>query len=84
MEMSLSAIELDGTVNEHHQIQLDEPLPIETSNRVRVVILYSSDDKIGEKDLLRAASKNSAFDFLNDSSEDIYTLGDGKPLENTI
>lgn len=84
MEAMLSAIELAGTIDEHHQIQLDEPLPIEPSKRVRVIVLYSNNDEISEKDWLRAASKNSAFDFLKDSSEDIYTLEDGKPLENAI
>ena len=84
METALIAIELTGTINEHHQIQLDEPLPIDVSKRVRVIVLYSSDDEIGEKEWLQAAAKNSAFDFLNDTAEDIYTLDDGKPLQDEI
>lgn len=80
METTLSAIELSGTINEHHQIQLDEPLPIEASKRVRVIVLYSTDDDISEKEWLQVAETNSAFAFLNDPAEDIYTLEDGKPL----
>lgn len=80
METTLSAIELSGTVNENHQIQLDEPLPIEASKRVRVIVLYSTDDDINEKEWLQTATTNSAFAFLNDPAEDIYTLADGKPL----
>ena len=80
METMLSAIELLGTINEHHQIQLDEPLPIEASKRVRVIVLYESDDQINEKEWLQSASANSAFAFLDDPAEDIYTLTDGKPL----
>jgi hypothetical protein len=82
METTLSAIELSGTINEHHQIQLDEPLPIEASKRVRVIVLYESDGQINEKEWLRSAAANSAFAFLNDPAEDIYTLTDGKPLSD--
>jgi hypothetical protein len=32
--------------------------------------------------LQEAAAKNSAFAFLNDSEEDIYTLEDGKAIED--
>jgi hypothetical protein len=82
METTLSAIELSGTINENHQIQLDEPLPIEASKRVRVIVLYSTDDDISEKEWLQAATTSSAFDFLDDPAEDIYTLEDGKPLSD--
>lgn len=81
METTLSAIELSGTINENHQIQLDEPLPIEASKRVRVIVLYSTDDDISEKEWLQGAAINPAFAFLNDPAEDIYTLEDGKPLD---
>ena len=82
METTLSAIELSGTINEQHQIQLDEPLPIEASKRVRVIVLYESDDQINEKEWLQSASANSTFAFLNDPAEDIYTLTDGQPLSD--
>ena len=81
METSLSAVELTGTINELHQIQLDEPLPSGVPKRVRVIVLFAVDgEEPTEKDWLRAAATNTAFDFLNDVDEDIYTLDDGEPL----
>lgn len=80
MEISLSAIELTGTINEHHQIQLDDPLPFDVPKRVRVIVLYSVDDELNEREWLQAAATNPAFAFLNDPAEDIYTLEDGKQV----
>lgn len=82
METTLAAIELSGTVNENHQIQLDEPLPIEASKRVRVIVLYSTDNDISDKEWMQAAGANPAFSFLNDPAEDIYSLEDGKPFSD--
>lgn len=82
METTLSAIELSGTINENHQIQLDEPLPIEASKRVRVIVLYSTDEDISVKEWVHAATRCSVFDFLDDPAEDIYTLEDGKPFSD--
>lgn len=73
------AIETTGTVDIKHQLVLDEPLQIEVPTRVRVIILLPEDD-IDEKVWARAAAENLAFEFLKDSSEDIYTLSDGKPF----
>ncbi len=36
-----------------------------------------SDDSTDEREWLRAATRNPAFDFLKDSVEDIYTPADG-------
>lgn len=82
METTFSAIELSGIVKEDHQIQLDEPLPIEASKRVRVIVLYATDDDLNEKEWMQTAAGNSAFAFLNDPAEDIYSLEDGKPFED--
>ena len=80
----LTAIETTGTINANHQIVLDEDLPDNAPNRVRVIVLYDENTDINEKEWMQAASKNDAFDFLNDESEDIYTLEDGKPLNDEI
>jgi hypothetical protein len=37
-----------------------------------------------EKDWVKAASQNDAFDFMNHDAEGIYTLKDGKPLTDEI
>jgi hypothetical protein len=36
----MKTIESIGTIDNQHQIQLDEPLPIEEATRVRVVVHY--------------------------------------------
>ncbi len=36
---------------------------------------------ITDTDWLTAIANNTAFDFLQDEAEDIYTLADGKPLQ---
>jgi hypothetical protein len=76
----LSAIETTATVSANRQLLLDADLPENVSAKVRVIVLFSEDD-FDENEWLTAASKNDAFDFLNDEAEDIYSLQDGKPLE---
>ncbi len=80
----LTAIETTGTINANHQIVLDEELPDNAPSRVRVIVLYDENTDINEKEWMQAASKNDAFDFLNDEAEDIYTLEDGKPVHDEI
>lgn len=80
MEVTMTAIEATGTVDEHHQLQLDGLLPISGPMRVRVLVLYPLTDEWDEAEWLRAAARNPAFDFLNDPEEDIYSLADGKPF----
>jgi len=78
----LTAIETTGTIGAR-QLLLDEDLPENISAKVRVIVLFDEDD-LNEKEWMRAASKNDAFDFLNDEAEDIYTLEDGKPVHDEI
>ncbi len=82
MESTLTAVELTGTVDEQHQLQLDELLPIPGPKRVRVIVLYSPIDEWDEKEWMYAATKNPSFDFLKDPAEDIYSLKDGKPFHD--
>lgn len=78
----LTTIETTGTINANHQIELDEKLPDNMPSRVRVLVLFDENADIGENEWKKAASSNDVFDFLNDEGEDIYTLEDGKPLDN--
>ncbi|MGI8495229.1 MAG: hypothetical protein ACR2L1_07945 [Pyrinomonadaceae bacterium] len=80
----LTAIETTGTINANHKLVLDDELPSNAPSRVRVIVLYDDAEDLGEREWLQAASKNEVFDFLNDEAEDIYTLKDGKPLQNEI
>lgn len=82
MDAPMTAIELTGTIDENHQLQLDSVLPITGPRRVRVIILSAliESDELSEADWLKASLNNPAFDFLNDPSEDIYKISDGKPF----
>jgi hypothetical protein len=82
MEATLTAIETSGTVNECHQLQLDEILPIPGPKRVRVIVLYSPVDERDEKEWLHTSTLSHAFDFLKDPEEDIYKMTDGKPYHD--
>lgn len=82
MEIPVRAIETTGTVDEHRQLHLDEPLPVVGPSRVRVIILFPEEADIDEREWLRAAARNPAFEFLRDPAEDVYTLADGKPFHD--
>jgi hypothetical protein len=82
MEIVEKAIETTATINANRQIVLDKPLPVAGPKKVRVIILFPEEVDIDEKDWLHSASVNSAFDFLKESKEDIYTLSDGKPFHD--
>ena len=82
MEITMKAIEVMGTVDKESRLHIDEPIPIAGPNRVRVIILFPSED-IDESDWLRAAAANPAFEFLNDRAEDVYKPTDGKPFQDS-
>ena len=82
MESTVKAIEATGVIDASHKLILDDPLPVEGPTRVRVVILLPEDVETDEKEWLRAASTNPAFDFLKDSAEDIYSSADGRPFHD--
>ena len=76
MEATMAAIEMTGRIDEHHQLQLDNPLPVSGPRRVRVIVLYAIEDEWDETEWLQAAAHNPAFDFLSDPEEDIYSLAE--------
>jgi len=84
MEGTMTAIEMTGTVDEHHQLQVDDLLPVSGPMRVRVLVLYPLSDEWDEREWLRAAVRNPAFAFLSDPEEDIYTLADGEPFHDEV
>ena len=43
---------------------------------------WQYEEEIDEQEWLKAAANSSAFDFLKDPQEDIYTLADGKPFHD--
>jgi hypothetical protein len=81
MGIETKAIEITGTIDVQRQLILDKPLPVAGPTRVRVIILLPEEADIDEKEWLRAAASNPAFDFLKEPEEDIYTLADGRPFQ---
>jgi hypothetical protein len=82
METPLTAIEVTGTIDEHHQLRLDDSLPVSGPRRVRVIVLYPLDDAWDETEWLEAAAGSPALAELADPAEDIYSLADGKPFDD--
>ena len=82
MDKVEKAIETTATINAKRQLVLDEPLPVVGPKKVRVIILLQEVIDIDEKEWLKLASINNAFDFLKEPEEDIYTSSDGKPFHD--
>jgi hypothetical protein len=78
----LKALELTGTIDEQRRLHLDQPLPIVGPSQVRVIILIPEETDLVEREWLRAAAMNPAFDFLKEPEEDIYTMAHGKPFND--
>jgi len=62
------------------RIVLDEPYDLPANAPLMVTVLPS--DVGSEENWLRAAASSSAFAFLADPAEDIYTLNDGKAIRD--
>ncbi len=84
MEVTMAAVETTGTIDEHHQLQLDSLLPIPGPMRVRIIVLYPRDDEWDETEWLQGAARNPVFAFLRDAGEDIYSLADGEPFRDEV
>jgi hypothetical protein len=82
MEIIEKVIEITATINAQRQLVLDEPLPFSGPARVRVIVFMPEEADIDEKEWLRTASRNPAFDFLKTPEEDVYTLADGRPFHD--
>ncbi len=77
----LTAIETTGMIEPDGKIVIDETFSVNAPTAVRVIVLFPESEDTNENEWLQAASKNEAFDFLNDADEDIYSLTDGKALD---
>ncbi|MGR3219631.1 MAG: hypothetical protein ACUZ8H_07420 [Candidatus Anammoxibacter sp.] len=77
MGSRMDAIETIGPVEDQTHLALDEPMQIADKSKVRVIILPPDETDISEKEWLKAAYNNPAFDFLKDNEEDIYSISDG-------
>lgn len=77
----MKAIETTGFISRDKIIRLNEKINITKEGDVKVIILYKEDDDLSDELLLKAAANNSEFDFLNDESENIYSVKDGKKFD---
>ena len=84
MEDVMTAIEITGTIDEHRRLELDEALPVSGPMRVRVIVMYPSEEARDEKEWLYAATHNPAFDYLSEPEENIYSLSDGEPFHDEV
>ena len=75
----MRAIEINTTSDRFGHIKIDYPIN-KREKKVRVIILLdevldATDDEVL---WMNTINSNPAFDFLNEPSEDIYTLKDGE------
>lgn len=78
----MQAIEISATVTTEDTLVLDHPLPKGSRGRVRLLVLFD-DLPLSDADeaaWLREAGTSSAFAFLNDPAEDIYSREDGEAV----
>lgn len=74
----MKAIEIKGEVK-NGKLQLPDLNPFHLKGPVKVILLAPESEDIDEALWLHTASHhNEVFDFLNDPSEDIYSISDGK------
>ncbi len=79
----MQAMEAYGHIDSKGLLQINTPSPLK-ENEVKVIIMYTENDEMAEEQIwLKSISNNSAFDFLKDPEEDIYSLNYGKPLHDS-
>jgi len=79
----MKAIEVSGFLDEKGQLNLDTPIKI-VNQRVKVILLIPEEEEISDAAWLNGMASNSAFKFLEDEAEDIYTINDGQPMQNEV
>lgn len=76
----MKAIEIKSKTDKKEHLKIDYQVGMSDRN-VRVLILVEeSSDSDEEKLWLDAISKNPAFDFLEEETEDIYSLKDREDI----
>ena len=79
----MKAIEINSKTDKTGRLKINYKLN-RFDSKVGVLILL--DDDFSEKDeeaiWMSSISNNPAFDFLKDSTEDIYSLKDGEPFND--
>jgi hypothetical protein len=78
----MKAIEINAKTDNSGHLKIDVPLK-KINKSVRLIILFSEEESFeDEKIWMYANTNNPSFDFLKEPEEDIYSLKNGKPLNN--
>jgi hypothetical protein len=77
----MKAIETSGHIDAKGKLSLKHALKARNKN-VKVIILFDEPNDEDDKQLLKYATSNPAFEFLKEPEEDIYSVKDGKPLND--
>lgn len=78
----MKAIEIVSKTDKEGFLKIDYKLN-KSNSHVRVLILIGEDVEEDEERLwMNSISKNPAFEFLNEISEDIYSMNDGEPFND--
>ena len=79
----MRAIEINTMTDNFGHLKLDYPIN-KKDKKVRVIILVdeTTDYNDDETQWMKGISSNPAFDFLNEPSENIYTLKDGETFND--
>ncbi len=79
----MRAIEINTMTDSLGHLKLDYPIhKIEKKVRVIILVDETTDYNDDETQWLNGISSNPAFDFLNEPSENIYTLKDGETFND--
>jgi len=75
----MKAIETNGFIDDKGAIILTHALePI--NHKVKVIVLFEEAYETADESWLKAMAGNTAFSFLAEPGEDVYTPKDGKPF----
>ncbi|MFH1049411.1 MAG: hypothetical protein V1779_00610 [bacterium] len=79
----MKAIEINSKTDKSGHLKINYKLN-RADSKVRVLILLDDDSSEKDEDVLwmNSISNNPAFDFLNDSAEDVYSIKDGEPFND--
>ena len=78
----MRAIEIISKTDNKGLLSIDYQLN-KSDRNVRILILMDDSSDIDDEELwMNSISKNPAFDFLKDKSEDIYSIKDGEPFHD--
>jgi hypothetical protein len=81
--MKMKAIEINSKTDKTGHLKINYKLN-KSNSKVRVLILLEDDSTEEEEEIsyMNSISNNPAFESLNDSAEDIYSLKDGEPFND--